>query len=645
MKSIANQYRDLQEGKMSQANFMRNLRMNMPQITNTTSFGDAVKILKNKGIITEVTFSGSGTPDEDRPMRAAMPNMDRVAKRAEDPEYDFDKEEPNEDTEFDAILKQLEDEMGGEDAVKGQYDVNEVELTAKQIVDKYNEMFGKSASTTFKDVAKALGVDEEKVAVALGLTGLGFNENVSENALNLTARQVMDKFEELLNKNPNAKVEDLAKTLNTTPYELAKIIGISDLYSAKPTMNETKEVVNPNKIHPQEYTMGIRYELKCFKGDVVKAERAVLKNLAKEPFYYTALKLAGKDIYKEKAAKPEVVAKKKKATKPELVDKANGMVKVKMPKTVKEAMEIDVTGNLNNKPDLNNTPDEQRLAKLLSQYPALIAALAKVKETGEWDGFFLTILNDTSIDKASKSALRAAFQKALDQTKGSIFTSDKVNKNAKVPGAIFNNPANARLNKGLNDIGGIKEADAPQDDKVEAELASALSQQPTLKRILQKVDLPQEVNGTVKALLDRTNLKNVPDAIILAALRKVLNDQPGPSFTAQYAANKNIGKPLPDLKEKLISMVREILAEEEAPSKKKAASEITAKAVEYIDDYNEGEKTYKKSQLENVFDSYEDKVGRHFDDSVFEDVIDMLKAKGYTMDMKETFDGRDNLDA
>ena len=87
-----------------------------------------------------------------------------------------------------------------------------------------------------------------------------------------------------------------------------------------------------------------------------------------------------------------------------------------------------------------------------------------------------------------------------------------------------------------------------------------------------------------------------------------------------------------------------MLAEkEEAPSKKKAAEEITAKAVDYINDYNEGEKTYKKSQLENVFDSYEDKVGYRFGDSVFEDVIDMLKAKGYTMGMKEMYDGRDNL--
>ena len=87
-----------------------------------------------------------------------------------------------------------------------------------------------------------------------------------------------------------------------------------------------------------------------------------------------------------------------------------------------------------------------------------------------------------------------------------------------------------------------------------------------------------------------------------------------------------------------------MLAEEEVPSKKKAASEITAKAIDVIDDYNEGEgKEYKKKWLEDAFDSYEDKVGRRYDDSVFEDVIDMLKAKGYTMSIKETFDGRDNL--
>jgi hypothetical protein len=91
MKSIQNQYIDLKEGRMSQQNFMRNLRMTMPQyITNVTSFGDAVRILKNKSILNE--------------------NM------GPKPE-----EETSED-EFDAILNQIEDEKAGEEAVKAQYD-------------------------------------------------------------------------------------------------------------------------------------------------------------------------------------------------------------------------------------------------------------------------------------------------------------------------------------------------------------------------------------------------------------------------------------------------------------------------------------------------------------------------------------------
>jgi hypothetical protein len=54
MKSIKNQYIDLQEGKMSQAQFLRNVRLNMPQyVTNVTSFGDTIKILRNKGILSE----------------------------------------------------------------------------------------------------------------------------------------------------------------------------------------------------------------------------------------------------------------------------------------------------------------------------------------------------------------------------------------------------------------------------------------------------------------------------------------------------------------------------------------------------------------------------------------------------------------
>jgi hypothetical protein len=58
MKSIQNQYIDLKEGRMSQANFMRNVRMTLPQyVTNVTSFKDAVRILKNKAILNEVSIN------------------------------------------------------------------------------------------------------------------------------------------------------------------------------------------------------------------------------------------------------------------------------------------------------------------------------------------------------------------------------------------------------------------------------------------------------------------------------------------------------------------------------------------------------------------------------------------------------------
>jgi len=136
MKSIANQYRDLQEGRMSQFNFMRNLRMSMPQVTNTTSFGDAVKILKNKGIITEAmteeeeVFS-QGAQDENY-------DYNRVGTDGYDGVSEEEDKESNEDAEFDALLKKIEDEMAGEEAVKAQYDIAEEE-TLKE-AKGYNEV-------------------------------------------------------------------------------------------------------------------------------------------------------------------------------------------------------------------------------------------------------------------------------------------------------------------------------------------------------------------------------------------------------------------------------------------------------------------------------------------------------------------------
>ena len=302
--------------------------------------------------------------------------------------------------------------------------------------------------------------------------------------------------------------------------------------------------LNPNQIHPSELRMGIKVEME-HTDDPKKAEKIALDHLAENPYYYTALKLSGVESPskpKEKAKK-EVKAKKKKES-TQLVDLVNGMKKVKMPKTVKEAMEVDPKGGL------VDTPDEDVFIKRLQQSTGLIQALSKINTPAELDGLFDAILNDTSVSNLSKQTIVSALRKVLDQMNSANWSSSKV------ANKIFS---------------------APQ----------------------------------------------------------------------QQALSKNLDK----FKESLREMVREELAEYEAgdegdgvPSKKTAAREITDKAVDYIDDYNEGEsKEYKKKWLDNVFDSYEDKVGHRYDNDVFQDVIDMLKAKGYTMSMKETFDGRDNL--
>lgn len=64
MKNISGQYQDLLEGKMTQAQFLRNARMMFPNyVTNHNSFDDSVKILKTKGMLVEGD-AVKGTPDK-----------------------------------------------------------------------------------------------------------------------------------------------------------------------------------------------------------------------------------------------------------------------------------------------------------------------------------------------------------------------------------------------------------------------------------------------------------------------------------------------------------------------------------------------------------------------------------------------------
>jgi len=60
MKSIFDQYKSVNEGILSESQFLRNVKMALPKfISNVSSFKDAVRILKSKGIITEAKIQES----------------------------------------------------------------------------------------------------------------------------------------------------------------------------------------------------------------------------------------------------------------------------------------------------------------------------------------------------------------------------------------------------------------------------------------------------------------------------------------------------------------------------------------------------------------------------------------------------------
>jgi len=89
MKNISGQYQDLLEGKMTQAQFLRNARMMFPNfVTQHNSFKDSVAILKQKGMLNEGD-AVKGTPDKEPTYESPTPDVKTKYKKVEQsPEVD-----------------------------------------------------------------------------------------------------------------------------------------------------------------------------------------------------------------------------------------------------------------------------------------------------------------------------------------------------------------------------------------------------------------------------------------------------------------------------------------------------------------------------------------------------------------------------
>ena len=370
MKSIANQYRDLKEGKMSQQNFMRNLRMTMPQfVTNVTSFGDAVKILKNKSIIVEATlneFGGDGdSPDNPKLQSAArylVQNRDKFIKdyfnqqgasslssKSDKELYDYIVNNMHSDGVYDTVA----DMKAG--SLKENFDFNKSAIesaTGDKISHTEEDDFGETIywSTENPYVNYYIGSDEQIIKYD-GKTGerypIGDLRNYDEPPnddyepdTDADYEEPRDDFDMAGDYNDGefweGKGEDdeeLSAMVKKMEDEKAGEEAVKSQYG----LNEAKKpnVEKAEDENLEEVTLGIFMEHACFPDkSYEEIEKIVKKNVKKNPNYYTNYKLTGIRDYELQtmdSSKPED-HQMKFYTEKTAVDTARGMQKVKMPK-------------------------------------------------------------------------------------------------------------------------------------------------------------------------------------------------------------------------------------------------------------------------------------------------------------------------
>jgi hypothetical protein len=140
--------------------------------------------------------------------------------------------------------------------------------------------------------------------------------------------------------------------LRNTRLALPKFITNINSYEDTVKILKNKGIINEvkdekiNEYNPQQYNLGMRYELN--KGtDKVKADKIVKKNLAANSAYYTNLHLAG---YNEEVMKQ---SNKKRTDLPievkkdNFIDKANGVKTVKVDKLTEDELKILIGRILN----------------------------------------------------------------------------------------------------------------------------------------------------------------------------------------------------------------------------------------------------------------------------------------------------------
>lgn len=291
---------------MSQANFMRNVRMTLPQyVTNITSFKDTVRILKNKSILNELgpaAIQAAGNPEEEAEYKSTL-----IRKKS--PEDD--------EEEIQALIDKYAEEESGKYTTGGeQFEISEDE-------DGYPEDYEDP------DMFDAYGMDASEGKINEK------NLDVDPDQLKLGIKTEMEHTSD-----PKVAEEIALDHLAEDPHYYSKLkqAGLEEIKEAKERKGSSgkeqyskfSEAENDNL---QELTTGINIEHECFPEKTYEEiEKIVLKNIKKNPNYYTDFKLTGiRDYHPQTmdASKPESHQMKFVKGEDSYVDKERGMKPVK----------------------------------------------------------------------------------------------------------------------------------------------------------------------------------------------------------------------------------------------------------------------------------------------------------------------------
>ena len=320
MKSIKNQYIALKEGKMTEAQFMRNVRMTLPEyISNVTLFKQAERILINKRIISEIKIEEIEKHDPTN-------NIKNLIKRYEDSNdsmskilaglsgagvnYKVTKAEPN-------VIKWNYDGYGtnlsGEIKVKNIKKEGKIEEThSSNPNDRYEVKFSKEnntyqvweGDTLVTDFATKEKADAEAKRLNIKQDAKKLDKNQSNESLKegVDMGELEDTLKRVKKDNPGKKVGYFFTKDNPKGYKIS--IDGKHINEAKDTSaigyynQDGKEQYSKfdelDNMNAQEIMAGYVLE-KIDNPELDKKSicKIVIKNLNKDQFYYTNYKLTG----------------------------------------------------------------------------------------------------------------------------------------------------------------------------------------------------------------------------------------------------------------------------------------------------------------------------------------------------------------